>query len=82
MERTPSELLKDDSLSIYDKTLYKLQLGYHRDLSLISDESMNSDTSPSMATNKALVTMNACIDSFPSSKEEPHDNMSLFFVLY
>nr|KAJ0185240.1 hypothetical protein LSAT_V11C900465390 [Lactuca sativa] len=82
MERTPSELLKDDSLFIYDKTLQKLQQRPCHDISLIPDESMNIDISLSMATNEALVTLNACMDSFPSSKEEPHNNMPLFFVLY
>ncbi|CAH1423229.1 unnamed protein product [Lactuca virosa] len=80
MERTPSKLLKDDSLSIYEKTLLKLQQGSHRDLSLIPDESMNTDTSPSMASNEASMKVNASMDSLPSSKEEPHGNLSVLYM--
>ncbi|KAI3765939.1 hypothetical protein L2E82_15986 [Cichorium intybus] len=83
MERTPSKLLKDDSLSIYEKTLLKLQQGSQRDLSLIPEESMNTDTSPSMATilpDEASVVVNASTASSSSLKEEPHGNLSVLYM--
>ncbi|PWA50972.1 hypothetical protein CTI12_AA467970 [Artemisia annua] len=93
MERTPSKLLKDDNLSIYEKTLLKLQKGSQRDVSLSPEESTNTDTSPSVTTvssNEASMVVDtpdyASTDSFPVSgssqfmiiaKEEPHKNLSV-----
>ncbi|KVI06223.1 uncharacterized protein LOC112510090 [Cynara cardunculus var. scolymus] len=90
MERTP-KLLKDDSLSIYEKTLLKLQQGSKRNLSLIPEESMKTDdTSPSMATNEAaLVAVNGSdygsTDSSDNqsmiiAKEEPRGNLSVVYL--
>ncbi|XP_076901959.1 uncharacterized protein LOC143556557 [Bidens hawaiensis] len=63
MERTPSfKLLKDDSLSIYEKTLLKLQQGSQLSLPSISEESTKTSTSPSMSivqSNEASMTVNA-----------------------
>ncbi|KAK9049463.1 hypothetical protein SSX86_030966 [Deinandra increscens subsp. villosa] len=62
MERTPSKLLKDDSLSIYERTLLKLQQGSQLNLSSNPEESSNPSTSPSMSTitsNEASVAVHA-----------------------
>ncbi|CAH1435604.1 unnamed protein product [Lactuca virosa] len=58
----------------------KLQQVSHHYRSLILDDSMNSDTSTSMATNEASVAVNASIHSRTSSKEEPHGNLSVLYM--
>ncbi|KAB2609172.1 hypothetical protein D8674_012340 [Pyrus ussuriensis x Pyrus communis] len=47
LERPPSKILKDDSLSIYEATLMKLKLGSKRNLSPCSDEVGETDTTGS-----------------------------------
>ncbi|KAJ9568238.1 hypothetical protein OSB04_004204 [Centaurea solstitialis] len=91
MERNP-KLLKDDSLSIYEKTLMKLQEGSKRNLSLIPEESMEADddTSPSMAANEAeSVVVNGSDDASTGSddsqsmiiaKEKPCKNLSVVYL--
>ncbi|CAK7336637.1 unnamed protein product [Dovyalis caffra] len=44
LERPPSKILKDDSLSIYEATLMKLKLGSQRDLSSAFDEAMEMES--------------------------------------
>ncbi|KAD4889062.1 hypothetical protein R6Q59_034049 [Mikania micrantha] len=92
MERTPSKLLKDDSLSIYEKTLLKLQQGSQHNLNSIPDESTNLSTSSSMSTvttNEASMTENAADCASTSlgnnqstiiSKDEPRGNLSIFYM--
>ncbi|KAK1433892.1 hypothetical protein QVD17_10810 [Tagetes erecta] len=93
MERTPSKLLKDDSLSIYEKTLLKLQQGSQLDLSSIPEESTNTSSSASVSTvtsNEVSTTVNATDNAstgvFSSSgssqsmivpKEESRGNLSV-----
>ncbi|XP_071710217.1 uncharacterized protein [Rutidosis leptorrhynchoides] len=91
MERTPSKLLKDDSLSIYEKTLLKLQQGSRRDLSLIPDESVKTDTT--ISSNESSVVVDApayaSTDSVSSSgnvqpmivsKEKRRGNLSVVYM--
>ncbi|GJZ46127.1 hypothetical protein Tco_0593723 [Tanacetum coccineum] len=77
----------------YEKTLLKLQKGSQRDVSLSSEESTNTDTSPSVTTvssNEASMVVDtpdyASTDSFSIcgssqsiiiAKEEPHKNLSV-----
>ncbi|KAI7740385.1 hypothetical protein M8C21_012732 [Ambrosia artemisiifolia] len=84
MERTPSKLLKDDSLSIYEKTLLKLQQGSQLDLSSVPEESTKTSMSPSVSTvssnSEPSLTMNAadCASpvSFPGSGSSQSMNIS------
>ncbi|KAL9999555.1 hypothetical protein Hdeb2414_s0016g00483491 [Helianthus debilis subsp. tardiflorus] len=90
MERTPSKLLKDDSLSIYEKTLLKLQQGSQLDLSSVPEEATNTSTSPLVSTVSSNMTVDAAdcastgsfigsggSQSMNISKEEPHGNLSV-----
>ncbi|KAJ0709261.1 hypothetical protein HanRHA438_Chr09g0423741 [Helianthus annuus] len=91
MERTPSKLLKDDSLSIYEKTLLKLQQGSQLDLSSIPEEAAtNTSTSPLVSTVSSNMTVDAAdcastgsfigsggSQSMNISKEEPRGNLSV-----
>ncbi|KAM0979373.1 hypothetical protein ACFX13_015519 [Malus domestica] len=47
LERPPSKIFKDDSLSIYEATLMKLKLGSKRNLGPCSDEVGETDTTGS-----------------------------------
>nr|XP_043617560.1 uncharacterized protein LOC122589337 [Erigeron canadensis] len=99
MERTTptnnnhnNKLLKHDSLSVYEKTLLKLQLGSQRDASLVPDESTNSESS-SFSFNEPSLPVSApdcaSTDLFPSagncesmiiSKEKPNGNLSILYM--
>ncbi|MFS7971605.1 hypothetical protein Hanom_Chr09g00834841 [Helianthus anomalus] len=90
MERTPSKLLKDDSLSIYEKTLLKLQQGSQLDLSSVPEEATNTSTSPLVSAVSSNMTVDAAdcastgsfigsggSQSMNISKEEPRGNLSV-----
>ncbi|KAH7528273.1 uncharacterized protein LOC107418204 isoform X1 [Ziziphus jujuba] len=65
LERPPSKILKDDSLSIYESTLMKLKLGSQRSLNSPSNEAGEIDTEES----ESMQMEANCPSSTKSSQE-------------
>ncbi|XP_059655133.1 uncharacterized protein LOC132302314 [Cornus florida] len=73
LERSPPKIIKDDSLSIYETTLMKLRQGSQRDLSSLSENSMNayiSSTSASIPPYEEALTIDYDCSSASISRSD------------
>ncbi|KAH7549758.1 hypothetical protein JRO89_XS13G0077700 [Xanthoceras sorbifolium] len=68
LERAPSKLIKDDSLSIYEATLMKLKLGSQRNLDPLSEMAVGAESSCASADVPA-----SCGDALSS----PHHDIMM-----
>ncbi|XP_062030089.1 uncharacterized protein LOC133745947 [Rosa rugosa] len=69
LERPPSKIFKDDSLSIYEATLMKLKLGSKRNLSPCSNEVDAGSNSSSPDSEPMNIEVN-CVSSGTSSSPD------------
>ncbi|KAL9439032.1 hypothetical protein AB3S75_024653 [Citrus x aurantiifolia] len=74
LERMPSKLIKDDSLSIYEATLMKLKLGARRDLGPPPEVSIKIETECDSA-----IGANSCSDTLSARLAESGCNSHSVF---
>ncbi|KAJ7945754.1 Up-regulator of cell proliferation like [Quillaja saponaria] len=67
LEGSPSKILRDDSLSIYEATLMKLKLGAQRDLNLPSKEASGMVTYSAIGSTSRIDGINLEEDCTPAS---------------
>ncbi|KAL5543978.1 hypothetical protein UlMin_007762 [Ulmus minor] len=80
LERPPSKIIKDDSLSIYEATLMKLKVGSQRDLNSPSKEGGETDASSftsSPSTEPMKIEANSSVGTSEEFLIPPYEVMEI-----
>lgn len=70
LERLPSKLFKDDSLSIYESTLVKLKQGSQRDSSPVSQDLMDFDSNSNASEDSPKVLVSCSTPGLPACSSD------------